>query len=128
MTGHDHNDTATPPSGAPARAPSGFSCEVREEEEGSVSLVLGGELDIASAPMLEARFAQAVAVGAPRVVVDLRGLEFIDSTGLRVLLALGMPGPASGQPSAEFVPGPPVVQRVFELAGVADRLHFVADR
>jgi anti-sigma B factor antagonist len=121
---HDENQPTGPSPDAPP--PTGFTCDV-VEADGHVALILGGELDIASAPALEARFAEAIAAGTSRVVIDLRGLEFVDSTGLRVLLAQGMHnGVADGELLVEFIPGPPVVQRVFELAGVADRLRFTS--
>ena len=54
------------------------------------SYVLGarGELDIATAPLLEDAFEVAVGSGADRIVLDLRATTFIDSTGLRVLLGM----------------------------------------
>jgi anti-sigma B factor antagonist len=91
----------------------------REQNDGTVVLRLVGELDIASAPRLEAEFGAAAPL-AGRVMVDLSGVEFIDSSGLRALLAVA--GRAREQdrelsirrPSAE-------VQRIFEISGVDGR-------
>jgi anti-anti-sigma factor len=125
---HDETQPTGPAPDAPAGLSTGFTCDV-VQEDGHVALILAGELDIASAPALEARFAEAVATGSSRVVIDLRRLEFVDSTGLRLLLVQGTrDGAADGELLVELVPGPPVVQRVFELAGVADRLRFTSER
>ena len=69
-------------------------------EAGATRLVLRGELDLATAPQLE----HALAAAGDGVLLDLRGLTFMDSTGVRVLLEAaerGGPGlrvlpPASG--------------------------------
>ena len=105
-------------SGAIARPQPAFGCELVHDDNG-VRLVLSGELDIASAPELERRIGEA---GASALVIDLGGLTFVDSTGLRLLLSVCAP---DARPApAELIPGPPTVQRVFELAGVAERLRF----
>jgi anti-sigma B factor antagonist len=50
------------------------------------TIVLSGELDVASAPVLEEALAEACDSGAHEVVLDMSGLEFMDSTGLRAIL------------------------------------------
>jgi anti-sigma B factor antagonist len=50
------------------------------------TIVLTGELDVASAPVLEEALADACSAGAGEVVLDMSGLEFMDSTGLRAIL------------------------------------------
>jgi anti-sigma B factor antagonist len=50
------------------------------------TIALSGELDIASAPILEQALADACSAGAREVVLDMSGLEFMDSTGLRAVL------------------------------------------
>jgi anti-sigma B factor antagonist len=52
---------------------------------GEVCLALAGELDLAECAWLEARLAQAARAGAS-VRLDLSGLDFIDSSGLHVLI------------------------------------------
>jgi len=46
---------------------------------------LDGELDLASAPLLESEMERPEVGAAARVVLDLRELQFIDSTGLRTI-------------------------------------------
>ena len=53
---------------------------------GTLTIELEGELDIASAPALERLFRQVERDRWPTVVLDLRDLDFIDSSGIRVLL------------------------------------------
>ena len=65
--------------------PEAFS--VRTEQHGDAAVVVPtGELDLATAPALEDALGRAFDGGSGRVVLDLRELEFIDSSGLRTLL------------------------------------------
>jgi anti-sigma B factor antagonist len=60
----------------------------------------------------------------PRVLtLDLRGLTFIDSTGLQAIIAASQ---ECEKLAAEFrlIPGPPAIQRVFEIVGLIERLPF----
>lgn len=49
-------------------------------------VALAGEIDIASGPAFEAGVEQAVSAGPGPVLIDMGGVEFMDSTGLRVLI------------------------------------------
>jgi len=55
-----------------------------DEQPGATVVTVTGELDIASAPELESTL--AMLTGRPLVVIDLRALEFVDSTGLGVFV------------------------------------------
>lgn len=81
-----------------------------------------GELDLASAPLLD-RELEALA-SVPLVIVDLRSVESIDSTGLNVLLRGRQRAMESGQKFA-VVKGPERVQQLLSVTGVADRLTLV---
>jgi anti-anti-sigma factor len=91
--------------------------------DGAARVALQGELDLASARQLEEHFASLDEQSPSRVVVDLAGLEFIDSSGLRVLLLADARACERGY---EFVllPGQEPVQRVFEMTGAFDVLRF----
>jgi anti-sigma B factor antagonist len=89
------------------------------------TLVLGGELDIASAPLLHAavsRICEHGAVGA-RITLDLSGLSFIDSTGLAEIILTSQLCDRDGF-ELTVVPGPHAVQRLFKLTGLLDALPF----
>jgi anti-sigma B factor antagonist len=91
--------------------------------DGTFSISLEGELDLASARKMEERLEAIDEEGPSRVIVDLGKLAFIDSTGLRVLLLADARARERGY---ELVlrPGEPSVQRVFEVTGALDVLRF----
>ena len=91
--------------------------------DGSVRVSLQGELDLACAPQMEERFAAIDQQAPARVVVDLSGLAFIDSSGLRVLLLADARAREHGY-ELVLLAGPEPVQRVFEMTGAIDVLHF----
>jgi anti-sigma B factor antagonist len=92
---------------------------VRNEQRGGASVVIPtGELDLATAPALEASLTRAFdEIGSGRVVLDLRELEFIDSSGLRTLLTARKRADEAG---ADFslVAGHRGLERTLEIAGV----------
>jgi anti-sigma B factor antagonist len=84
----DHGPEASTedsPRTAVPTAPEGFEAHVRES--GALWLVrVRGEIDLASAPKLEAVLDEAIAAQPARVMVELESVSFLDSTGLRVLV------------------------------------------
>lgn len=82
---------------------------------------LEGELDIAGVPAVEHELERAEAAGAWTVVLDLRMLRFIDTSGLRVVVLAHRRRPGG----LAVVSGPRAVQRVFEICGLAQQLPFV---
>jgi anti-sigma B factor antagonist len=97
--------------------PEAFS--VRTERHGDAAVVVPtGELDLATAPALETALARAFhAAGAGSVVLDLRELEFIDSSGLRTLLTARRQAEEAGA-SFSLVAGHRGLERTLEIAGV----------
>ena len=79
-----------------------------------VVLSLRGELDLATSPLLREHLDEAVANGQA-VVIDLSGLEFIDSSGLRTLVHAQQQLRASGG-QLVLLHGPRAVRRVFEVS------------
>jgi anti-anti-sigma factor len=111
---------------APAASPSGrvqpppltFRLSRTEPEPGLLELSVGGELDLAVAGQLRDAIAAAAGKGQ-RVLIDLEGCEFIDSTGIATVMR-GMQtlrdlrlGLAVYGPSKQ-------VKRVLDLVGLAD--------
>jgi anti-sigma B factor antagonist len=95
---------------------------------GTVAVVAPtGELDLSGATVLEAeldRLAEEPELGA--VVLDLRGLEFMDSSGLRLVVLADMRAREAGRRFA-LIRGGDTVHRVFEITRMSDRLDFVDD-
>ena len=67
------------------RPQTGFGTRV-EEHDGVAVMALGGELDTATVPILREELATLEGNGVSTIVLDLRGLTFIDSSGLLALL------------------------------------------
>jgi anti-sigma B factor antagonist len=82
---------------------------------------VGGELDLASSPALEEELERVAQSDAQLVVVDLRNLEFMDSTGLSVLVRAHQRAEENNR-RLGLVNGSQQVQRLLTLTGVADRL------
>jgi anti-anti-sigma factor len=94
-----------------------------EPEPRGVRLRLRGEVELASAGGIRGKIDECVAAGCGRIVLDLRGVTFLDSTGVHLMLEADATACAAGW-ELRLVEGPPAVQRVFELAGVRERLPF----
>ncbi|MCW2967212.1 MAG: hypothetical protein JWM71_984 [Solirubrobacteraceae bacterium] len=85
-----------------------------------------GELDLATAPDMEEQVLSAVRDGGKSVVVDLRELTFMDSTGVRTIVAAHQVAEESGTDLR--VVRPPresAVSRVIEISGIDDALGLV---
>ena len=100
--------------------PEPFRCETGRDGETSWVRPVG-ELDLDTAPLLDQELAAARAAGAARLVLDLRALTFMDSTGLRLVIRWDTDAREQGF-SFAIVPGPEVVQRVFRLTGMDEHL------
>ena len=86
-------------------------------------IAVEGELDLATAEELERELLRVEAGAAQVIVVDLSGLTFIDSSGVRLLLRAHARSRADGN-RLTLLRGPAAVQRVFELTGILDVLPF----
>ena len=85
---------------------------------------LSGELDIAEISRLRQEFDQIEAARPPLLVLDLRGLSFIDSSGLRFVLETDVRARKDAR-RLQIIPGPDAVHRVFLIALLDTRLDFV---
>ena len=101
-----------------------FRCEIVPERE-LVRVVPYGELDVATVGVVKQHMEDLRASAFPLIVLDLRELRFIDSTGLRFVLAEHARAEREGW-SLELIAGPPAVQRLFEVSGFLETLRFRA--
>jgi anti-sigma B factor antagonist len=96
---------------------------LRSERDGDTHVIeLIGELDLDGAPRLEEELLRVEASDASAIVVDLSSLEFIDSTGIRLLLMAAERANDTGR--FTLLRGPRQVHRVFEITDLVDRLPF----
>jgi anti-sigma B factor antagonist len=99
--------------------------EVECCQEGGVYIIrVRGELDLASCPELEEAIELAERTDAVRIVIDVNGLDFIDSTGLRVLLVAKRRADSDGK-RLLFTRGRGHVADMFRLTGLDKTLPFL---
>jgi anti-sigma B factor antagonist len=101
-----------------------LNIEVRQNHD-RIVLTLHGELDLLSAPRLQSEVESDAVDAADVLVLDLDDVHFIDSTGLRILLAAHKRMVERGQRLA-LTPGSPQVQRLLSIAGVSGHLRTIA--
>jgi anti-sigma B factor antagonist len=99
-----------------------FSIQERRLD-GTVVLTLRGELDLVNAETVAVRLDALRTAGEP-VLLDLDVLDFMDSSGLRVVLNAAEASDASGWPFS-VTHGPYQIQRLFESTCVTARLPIV---
>jgi anti-anti-sigma factor len=86
------------------------------------SVVVRGEIDMETASQLERVLDDVVGKGALLVTLDLEGVDFLDSSGLRVIL--GASNKLSTQEGQLLIEGASsAVERVLEITGVIERLR-----
>jgi anti-sigma B factor antagonist len=101
--------------------------EVRTESEGTtVRLALTGELDIAGAARVEQELERIERESPATIVLDLRELAFMDSTGLRVIVAADSRAREHAR-RLVIVRGSDTVQRIIEMTRLHERLEIVDD-
>jgi anti-sigma B factor antagonist len=86
-------------------------------------ITLSGDLDLSNAAKLEHVLREAARSDASETVVDLTHLQFIDSTGLQLLILADRNAHANGR-SFSLMRGTPMVQRVFDVCGLAGAFTF----
>jgi anti-sigma B factor antagonist len=94
--------------------------EVTETDFGAV-VAIAGEVDLATAPRVSSALASTRDFKADRVIVDLSGVTFMDSTGLGVLLTFDRELRARGGRLTIACPDGPA-RLLFEVTGVEETL------
>ena len=100
--------------------PQPFSYRI-ESGSGTTVLRLAGELDMAASPTLREVLRDLQRTGAGEIVIDLRGLCFLDSMGLSALVEAHRAG-QDGHRTVSFIKGGRSVQRVFEVTEMDKRV------
>jgi anti-anti-sigma factor len=103
--------------------PQPFAVEA-QRRDGVAIVQPRGELDLVTVEMLRAALDDIE--GTERLVLDLRGLSFMDSTGLQLLVALHQRAQRDGLHLTLVAPTAPV-DRAVELCGLDTQLPFVAE-
>ncbi len=94
-----------------------------DRDDRKARLVLGGDLDMAGRFTAEQALDKLLAEPVEQLVVDLGEVTFVDSSGMGLVLEVNDRAQVEGF-RLRLLRGPAEVQRVFELAGVADVLPF----
>src|SRR3954452_11009718 len=111
------------PSGGPTRPPSAawrravdLSLSTRTEGDRTV-VVVGGEIDVYTAPKLREQLIDLVSSGQYHLVVDMEGVEFLDSTGLGVLVG-GLKRVRAHEGSLRLVCTQERILKIFRITGL----------
>jgi anti-sigma B factor antagonist len=98
-----------------------FACAQHAANDATVEVVVSGELDLATSPVLDRVLRDA----QPRVILDLRGLTFIDCNSLGLLVKATDQARAAGG-HVRVVRGSQIVDRLFSLTGIERRLELTS--
>ena len=100
---------------------------VRSRTSGDANILeIEGELDIASAHRVEEELRALESDTIVPIVVDLRGVKFLDSTGLRVLMDAHSRASEAGR-AFSLIRGPDHIHRIFGITGLDKHIRFVED-
>ena len=100
------------------------SLQLQSPPDSTVVIAVAGELDIANAPAVEAALRGAEASGAAEIVLDLSGLHFMGSVGLRLILDADARAREWGHRLTLRMS--PAVRRISDLAGLTGVLATAA--
>jgi anti-sigma B factor antagonist len=88
------------------------------QEAGRTIIEVAGEIDVYTAPKLRDRIADLVASGHHDLVIDLEGVEFLDSTGLGVLVG-GLKRVRTQDGSLQLICTQERLLKIFRITGLA---------
>jgi stage II sporulation protein AA (anti-sigma F factor antagonist) len=95
--------------------------------DGCIEVSVTGEIDLANANAFQEHLANAVTNHAIEVRIDLSGVDFIDSAGVRALVALAYRLETAQIRLQLHAPAGSLARRVLELSGLESLIHPVAD-
>lgn len=93
--------------------------DVEQGRDDTVRIAVAGEIDLENAAEAEHHILEAISNQVTAVTLDLGGLEYIDSAGLRVLFTLGTRLETLQIALRLLVPSESMIRRVIDLSGVA---------
>ncbi len=88
------------------------------ETDGTTVVAVGGEIDVYTAPRLRDKFTELVAAGSYDIIVDMQNVEFLDSTGLGVLVG-GLKKVRAHDGSLDLVCTQDRLLKIFRITGLA---------
>ena len=86
--------------------------------DGRTIVAVGGEIDVYTAPKLRDKITELVADGVYDIVIDMEGVEFLDSTGLGVLVG-GLKKVRAHDGSLQLVCNQDRLLKIFRITGLA---------
>lgn len=92
---------------------------VEHDSDGTARIALAGEIDMDNARLVEQQITGAISNQITAVTLDLGGIDYIDSAGLRVLFTLGSRLSTLQIALRLLVPERSTVRRVIDLSGMA---------
>jgi anti-sigma B factor antagonist len=98
------------------------------QADGKTIVSVGGEIDVYTAPKLRDKISELVATGSYDLVVDMQAVEFLDSTGLGVLVG-GLKKVRAHDGSLRLVCNQDRLLKIFRITGLAKVfvIHETAD-
>jgi anti-sigma B factor antagonist len=92
-----------------------LAVEVVDDPDGDVVVSVTGEIDLSNAEAFRLRLGEVLGRHPPMITLDLSGLEFLDSSGIAVMV-----GAAREAEGIRVRNASPIVRRVFEVTGLVD--------
>lgn len=94
-----------------------LSLQTREVENRTI-VAVGGEIDVYTAPKLRDKITELVGDGKHHLVIDMEGVDFLDSTGLGVLVG-GLKKVRAHDGSMELICSQDRLLKIFRITGLA---------
>ena len=95
--------------------------------EGGIRITVTGEIDMENAARVEQQILDAISNQLTNVVLDLGGLDYIDSAGLRVLFTLGTRLNTLQIALELVVPPESPIRRVIDLCGLSGTMRIASN-
>jgi anti-anti-sigma factor len=105
--------------------PSSFAIESQVQAD-TARMAVTGELDIATVGQLETEVEAVLARGVRRLILDLSGLTFIDSSALRLFIVLSDRSAGEDWQLSLIRPSGPALS-IFQISGAEEHLPFIED-